>query len=94
VLNRPRVGAIYFPIQILLGGEKAPMLERFSRGGRGDLLRNHGRSSWNWPKLEYIIGLINATLEQSFPPRNSIVKLLCRCRRRRSLVGLRSNPTF
>src|SRR5271167_4714789 len=60
-----------------LGGEKAPMLEPFSRGGRSHLLRNHRSCHWNRPKLEYITGPINATPEQSFPPRNSIGKVGC-----------------
>jgi hypothetical protein len=44
-------------------------------GGIVDLLRNHRSSSQNRPKLKYIIRLINATLEQSFPPQNFIRKL-------------------
>ena len=51
-----------------LGGEQ----ELFS-----SLLRNQRSRIWNGPKLKYIIGLINATLEQSFPPRNSIRKVGC-----------------
>ena len=42
-----------------------------------DLLRNHRRSGRNGLKLKYMIGPINATLEQSFPPRNSIRKVGC-----------------
>jgi hypothetical protein len=40
--------------------------------------------------------LINATPEQSFPPRNSIEKLglLCVVVAEGSLVGLAQNPTF
>jgi hypothetical protein len=58
--------------------------------------RNHRSRSWNGPKLKYITGPINATLEQSFPARNSIRKAGC-CvllLQHAVLVGLRQNPIF
>src|SRR5277367_1298887 len=57
---------------------------------------DHRRSSRNGPKLEYVTGPINATLEQSFPPRNSIGKVGCCVLLLQSavLVGSHPNPTF
>ena len=48
------------------------------------------------PKLEYIIRAINAILEQSFPPRNSIEKQGCCVLLWQGavLVGQPSGPTF
>jgi hypothetical protein len=67
----------YFYYGAELGGEKAPWHGPFLRGGMVHYLRKHRRSGWNGLKLTHMIGPINATPEQSFPPGNSIGKVGC-----------------